>query len=179
MTALAFPLVRDVSTYFHTTRLKYYTGKEDINRNLALISVASIGLGMIFVLLIHINFLRSVLLIIIMLMGIIALLTAISGLFAVRLGLLEKYVCDVANCAAWIPIRYSAWNCHLSGRVICKKCVREICGSCPVYEKTHCLIESDLTTTEYNQLPCLILSSQREVKIVQSEIKATQSRVRE
>jgi len=85
--------------------LKYYTGKEDINRNLAIAPVAIVGLGIIFVLLIHINFLRSMLLIVILLMGAIALSAAITGLLAVRLGLLEKYICDVANCTAWIPIR--------------------------------------------------------------------------
>ena len=162
ISALAFPLVRNITTYFRTTRLRYYTGKEDINDILTIISIISIGITLFYIFLYFTDLNLILLLIVILSMGLLYLFVSIFGLIALRLGILENYMCDVTNCTSWIPTRYSAWNCYLTGRVMCKKCVSEICNSCPVYNTTRCKVDSSLTILEYEELPCMILCSKRQ-----------------
>lgn len=136
MVALLLPLLQNLSIYFHTTRLKYYTAKEDLNSLFTLISIISVSLNLFLVYLFYIGYYNNIIKVIILIQGTIFLLVAIIGFILLRKGYLEKYVCDMPNCTSRLYNRYSAWNCYLTGRVVCKKCINEICQHCPNYSST-------------------------------------------
>jgi len=148
--ALLLPLMQNLPTYFHTTRLKYYTAKEDLNSLFTLISIMYVGLNLFLVYLFYLGYYSNILKVTILIQGIIFLLVAIIGLILLRKGYLEKYICDMPKCTSRLYNRYSAWNCYLTGRVVCKKCIKEICQHCPIYNST---------IWKTGALPCLKLSN--------------------
>jgi hypothetical protein len=125
--ALIVALTQNISEYFYTTRLKYYTGKYDLNSIFSFTAFFNISLSIILVVLYYHDYL---LIKIILIQSLTLVLTGVIGLSLLRIGFWEKYICDNINCNSRLYMRYLSRNCFYTGRVVCNKCYNKYCLNC-------------------------------------------------
>ncbi len=158
---LFFSLVREISNFFYTSRFKYYTHLRDFNNFLTVGSIFSLFIGILLIFSYFLDptqFVEILLFYIFIITGSAFFLFAVIVLLLVRIGFLEKYICDVPNCVSKINNRYTAHNCFLNGRVICKKHLEKICCECRVYKESSC---RKFEVSVYDQLDCKNSFSQK------------------
>lgn len=154
--ALLVSLLQEVPEYFYVTRRRYYTGKGDINHFAAITSIMSILFNITLVLAYYSGYFTAIIPTIVIAQGVISLIAALIGFLLLRVGFLENYMCDIINCTSRLPFRYSSWNCFVTGRVLCRKCVKEYCFRCPIYRDSGCRLD-EMQHRDLSELPCTTL----------------------